>query len=202
MCGWRTWSSDSSTLLLGFVTHSTQPAVITLAEILRSRASVAGCGANYQARAPKSGSLGRLLAFHWVSALLFSTRILPFGRLVCAFPIREFLSACIRPGAPASHVAAAFAIQRVSPATDSDMAKTRTRREWPIICSKGSSGAWQLARLSQQGMGSSSARRNAHQPRRKPVKITAAIRSAPELPITKARAYQRGLPSATGLDRA
>jgi hypothetical protein len=34
------------------------------------------------------------------------------------------------------------------------------------------------------------------------VKITAAIRSAPELPITKARAYQRGLPSATGLDRA
>jgi hypothetical protein len=40
------------------------------------------------------------------------------------------------------------------------------------------------------------------QPRRKPVRITAAIRFAPELPITKARAYQRGSPSATGFDRA
>jgi hypothetical protein len=64
------------------------------------------------------------------------------------------------------------------------------------------SGAWQPTRLAGKGWEARVRAATFHQPRRKPVKITAAIRSAPELPITKARAYQRGLPSATGLDRA
>jgi hypothetical protein len=41
-----------------------------------------------------------------------------------------------------------------------------------------------------------------HQPRRKPMKITAAIRSAPEPPIPEPGDYQTGRPFDTGLERA
>ena len=48
-------------------------------------------------------------------------------------------------------------------------------------------GLWQPARRCQQGMGSSGTRATSHQPRRKPMKITAAIRSAPEPPASNGR---------------